>query len=337
MLDVLQVNDVLERAEELSKAGDFVALHDWLSIIPLPVGSSPELLLLLAKANMHLGRYALALEITEGMNRGFLPENSALYRRYRNLCGVIMVNLGQIPDAVACFSEVAWLAHEIRDRREEAVCHMNLGIAADIHCEWAKAIGYYQRAISGFEEIGDDGWIGRVLHNLAMTHRQFGQFSAAHSAFDRALAVLLAYGTAHEVLLTQGERALLFEIEGDRPMAYRIAAAALRAAKSIHNTPCIAELLRVHGIISRNGGNLELAHQGFLEGLHYAEEQHAAMLTAELLEEIAVCELEYGNQAKARESVDRAVGIFLGMGAVVRARAAQNRIRNQMNLANKGR
>ena len=327
MLDVLEANELLERAEELCRAGHYYELDGWLRDLPTEAAEcSPDFLYLQAKANMHLGKFRKALAlVSEAYIHIDYGINGAQHRRYVNLRGVIMLELGQVQAAEECFAEVAWQAHAFGDRRECAISNMNLGVAADVQCEWESAVVAFTRAIGSFEQIGESGWIARCRHNLGMTYRQLGQYTVALMNFDQALTGLTAYGARSEVLRCLGERALLFQFGGDHDAAAKLAASALMEATSIADYPSVAELLRVNGIIKRASEDVEVARGLFVRGLRLARRQGSAMLEAELLEEIAMCEVVRQRPRSAEIALERAARIFVGIGAAMRARAAQKR------------
>lgn len=327
MLDVLEANELLERAEELCRAGHYCELDSWLQTLSFEtMKCSPDFLYLRAKANMHLGNFRRALVLVREAHLHIDHwSSSAQYRRYVTLRGVILLELGQVQAAEECFAEVAWQSHAFGDRREFAISNMNIGVVADVQCEWESAVVSYTRAISSFEQIGEPGWIARCRHNLAMTYRQLGQYTVALMNFDHALTGLMVYGSRSEILRCLGERALLYQSTGDHGAAAKLASSTLIEAINIADQPTVAELLRVNGIIIGASQDVEAARGLFIRGLRLARRQGSAMLEAELLEEIAMCEVARQRRWRAKLVLERAARIFVTLGAAMRARAAQQR------------
>jgi tetratricopeptide (TPR) repeat protein len=330
MLDVLEANELLERAEELNRKGQYRDLLKWLDGVPHELFRlSPELYLLRGRANLQLGYYKRALNAIERVNRlGFVARNTALSRRYRNLLGVTMVQLGKLQTAEACFSQVAWMANEVSDRRELAIAWMNLGVVYDIQCEWEAALVSYQRALTELEKLGDQGRTAQCEHNMATTYRQLNQLHEAEAHFDRALSGLIRFGGPSDLLRSKAERALLLERHGDYHLAAKMASDALADAEATEDLPCEAELLRVCGIISRARGSIATARKYLKRSLHLARQIRSPLLEAEVHEELATCGFRAGHPRVGERHLIRAALHYEAIGAEIRARKVRFRIIN---------
>jgi tetratricopeptide (TPR) repeat protein len=329
MLDVLEANELLERAEELHRAGKYRQLLKELgSQYKDKFESVPELAWFRARAFVDRGDHTRALPILQELRRTTgASTNDRLFRRSLNLHALVLIHVGELAEAERVLIEVSGCCLAANDPRILADAMINLGVIADIRTNWNLAIATYQRALIPLQELGLRVTIGQCHHNLGMSFRQVGRFEQAMSHFELALEAYRASSSESHMLGCRSEQALLAVKLGDYRFAEASARWALRKARATKNNYITAELLRTLGIILSASEAHDEARECLEAALALAKSVEARLLEAETYEELAVFERTRHPQSKRGQGyLDSAVAIFRAIGTERRAEIAQQRV-----------
>lgn len=199
-----------------------------------------------------------------------------------------------------------------------------LGVVATIRCQWDQALAHYSRAIAAFQQLGDPRLISSTHHNLGMTYRQLGFFSAAETHFEHALAFRRP-GEPVTAASTEMERALLLAQRGDLQFAEATARRAHAVIEKAGNPRQLGEVLRVLGIVVAPRDEAE-AGALLEESLRIAVRTETRLLEAEVREELAVLAYRAGDAFSGAEFLAGSVALYEGMGASARAENARGRL-----------
>jgi tetratricopeptide (TPR) repeat protein len=327
MLDVLEANELLERAEELRRTRNYAELRKLVATIPRRmVQSNPDFGYISAFSAYRSGNLVIALaRIDRALSLLATYERSRLQRRLINLKGIVLVDLGRLDEAVQQFMLASSFSAEVCDTEMLANTVMNLGVIADIRCRWDEAIAQFSRARLAFEALGNQRLAAGSHHNLGMSFRQKGQLRSALRHLDLALDGHMLHGTSEDIVAAQAERALVVFLAGDGSAAIRSAELAVTSASTLNNPALLAECRRVLGtLLLRNsedasaGSELELA-------LGLARDSHAVLLQAEILEELAVLKAGQNKRRSGDQFLSRSVRLYSRLGSVPRSERARMR------------
>jgi ATP/maltotriose-dependent transcriptional regulator MalT len=312
---------LLAHAWELKARRDVTGLLALLS--PLPeedLLAEPDLGVLLAFA-WHCERNVLpALELVGKLaahcsRRG----NDNVDRLRLNLQGVSLSLIGKLDDAERAYSKALAASYEAQDYRMTAIVTMNLGIIADIRCEWERALVAFRRAVVEFQRIGDQANLAMAHHNLAMTNFQMGLLESADSNFLTALEHYDRFGTTAERMGTLIERAHLRLRMKDDAFAEASIRHVLSEVRSLNSAFMEGEAYRVAGIILHAQGQQNEARRYLVLSSQLAQQINRRILLAEVAEELAKLEIGAGNMPQAQKRADECISHYLEMGAVNRA------------------
>jgi tetratricopeptide (TPR) repeat protein len=329
MLDVMEANELLEPAEDLRNAGQFDKLRMLLQTVPKQSSVDGELGYYVALLAFMSGNVVLALAtIQRAISCLSSFDNNRSWRRLSNLMGIVLIELGRLQEAEDQLTIASSSAAVVGDWEILAKTTLNLGVIADIRCEWDYAIAAFTRAQLAFEALCDNRFVAGSHHNLGMSLRQKGLLTAALTHFDYALDGYSKYGTAADLIAARSERALVLAAAGDRLQARRAAEYVLKTAQMLGQQRLIGECLRVLGVVCVRNGD-ELAGREWLEkALPIAQDSHMPMLEAELLEELAIIDAKEGNQESGDALMARCEGLYTKIGSEARVLRVRDRYRS---------
>jgi tetratricopeptide (TPR) repeat protein len=96
-----------------------------------------------------------------------------------------------------------------------AQTYHHLGMVAQDRGELAAAEGWYQRALSIKEALGDRPGMAKTYHQLGMVAQQRGDVAGAEAWYRRALEIAESLGDRPGMALTYGQLGLLAEQRSD--------------------------------------------------------------------------------------------------------------------------
>lgn len=327
MLSVLEANDLLEEAEALRVKNRFDELRDLLASVPSQLlDSDGSLRYYSGVVAFRAGNYVNALSNVQRAIEILPPfENTRVHRRCLNLQGIILIELGRLPAAEECLRAASSAAAVAEDLEILANTTMNLGVIADMRCQWDQAIAAFTRARFVFESIAKYRMAAGSHHNLGMSLRQVGLLSDAYAHFDHALEGYATYGSNADLAGIYSERALLLADMGDGLQAERCAQRGLSIAKSLGHSRLVGECLRSLGAVLARNGQRSNGRRCLELALPISQETHMAMLEAELHEELAIHERGDGNEHAGEGHLATCVSLYIKIGADIRGERAKIR------------
>ncbi len=175
------------------------------------------------------------------------------------------------------------------------------------------AIVCYERALQGFEAIGDPKDIAAVLSNLAVCHTSLGNFSQAFTYYQRAREVSVNHGLPRLAAQADYNIAYLHYLRGEYKQARELYESCRRNGDAYHSALCDldeAELL-LELNLTREGDFLARRAEQSFRNLRMRYEQ------AKSLVNIAVAESQNGDRRLAEQTMRRARGLFEQEGNLV--------------------
>jgi tetratricopeptide (TPR) repeat protein len=326
--------NAIERAELLEKAERFNRTRSYSEVRALLEGvsqsewlSEPFLAYLLAVAWRQTGNLTGAHELAVLAERqASMATRSSLYRKLRNLQGILAIDLGDLNLAEDCFSDALSAAYAAEDNMLAALAVAHLGIIADIRCDWTSALSCYQRSKAHWEREGNHLYRGLCLHNLGMTFRQLSLLDHADKSFREASWIFSNYGGPDDGSPTAIERALLFLVRGEAEIAEFLIHRALERAISSNHTMHQGEALRVKGMVELRKGNVKSAYESLKAAERIARSAQAKLLLAEVNEVLIAVEITRGRERGAARRADMAATLYRQIGAPNRAESVTDKL-----------
>lgn len=327
MLSAEERYRLLEEASALSARWDYTAVLELASSVAnMSAEWDPELTYLSALALYRSGECEEAARLLASIEAAAESRGKdRLYCRRISLMGAIYVERGDLSTGRERFSEALFIATTRDYKAQVASAIMNLGVIASICCEWDEALASFERAIVAYEQIGDLYNLAGAHHDLGITFRETGKYSAARGHFDMSLQLFQICRASAEIAYSLSERALLTNAEGDSDLAESTARKSLAMLMTLRTPREEAEALQTLGIILRTKGELRESNDCFSKGLQLATRARARMLEAGINEEMALLYSQSNRHAEGHVSLIAAERIYRQMGAVKRAERAQRR------------
>ena len=328
MLNVLEIVDLIDYVHEAATARDFARVVDLLEAVPYELLlSQPELGHYLAQALSQLDRLGETEALLHDLDRVCWSRgNDRLFRRRQNLLAVAHVRRGDIMQAENILRDVQLASEVAGDQMFLGTATMNLGVLADMRCDWNAATVHYRYALVIFQRLGDRASIAGVYHNLGMLFRQIGEPNDAETYLDRALEHYDPLGTAQERIATNVERSLTIAERGDLDGALELVRRTSRDALDMANQRLWAECCRAEGKILASIGDLAAAEETLKSALQLAGSEDDLLLKAEIQEELAIVAVYGGHDDTATELSVRATAAYSRLGTPMRTRLMQERL-----------
>lgn len=310
------LDDVLERARELSRAGawsDVVALLE--PMVPFPVAAS-DLRVLYAEALMRVGRERAACEWLRTIVPTLLARGDrANHRRALNLLGVGSFFLGDLDEASGALDTALDLASQEDDLLLIARTTNNLGMIANLRGAHESALGHYRLAVPAYQRLGQRRGLAESYHNIAITYRDIGELDQADE-YERRAMDYAAAGVAPRVaamgLIGRAEVALR---RGDPQFARGTAQRAAAELNELQDPMNEADAHRLVGAAATALRRFTEADAAFGRALSIARERGHTLIEAETLRDRARAMFARGAHADARTDAEAAMVLFEKLGA----------------------
>lgn len=317
---------LLEEVSELSERWEYqTVLHRLGEVPPAELEAEPELGCALAYAMYHLAKLDSAYALVEMLERSCASRGrDRLYCRRLLIKGNVKVDRGDLAAGESAYAEVLGLSTAANDARMVAASTMNLATVAWLRCDYGAALSSYERALAAYRSIADSYRLASCHHNLAMVYRELALFTESAQHFDQSRVIFSEVGGPYELAFNDYERAGLLHTRGDTSTAKLLATRAYETLRKLELPRELGEALRVLGIIHRGEGQYSRARAAFEEALRLARQTGVRLLEAEVLEELAVLQVESGGEA-ADAAVEQASALYEQMGASTRAARTRSR------------
>ena len=319
------LDDVLERARELSRAGawsDVVALLE--PMVPFPVAAG-DLRVLYAEALMRVGRERAACEWLRTIVPTLLASGDrANHRRALNLLGVGSFFLGDLDEASGALNTALDLASQEDDLLLIARTTNNLGMIANLRGAHESALGHYRLAVPAYQRLGQRRGLAESYHNIAITYRDIGELDQADE-YERRAMDYAAAGVAPRVaamgLIGRAEVALR---RGDPQFARGTAQRAADELNALEDPMNEADAHRLVGTAATAMRRFTDADVAFARALSIARERGHTLVEAETLRDRARGMFARGAYADARADAGAAMTLFEKLGSTSEVEALRS-------------
>ena len=275
---------VLQQARARADAGAWAEVAALLEPQGGPTPNMPARVTLYAEALMRNGAPRLAREcLGEAIPTLTHSSNRVAHRTALNLLGAANFAMGYLDEAQAAWDSALELAQQANDAVLVAHATNNLGAIASLRGEWHTALSMYQLAVPVYQRLGDMRGLAQTFHNLAIVHRDLGDFEAADEHEMRTIQFAQQAGAERLVLMARVGRAELALRRADHELALVGALAAGRSSAANGDRATQADAWRCAGEASTALGNHADARRLLEESIALASDAGQALIEAEAL------------------------------------------------------
>jgi tetratricopeptide (TPR) repeat protein len=239
-----------EEAKELGLEGEHVALLTMISLMHSRLGEMEAA----ERVALDCVRLAERLSAENGADE---PAHLSLLADALNRLGLTC----QRPEEAAEYYRRALEAYrQLEDRRGQARCHNNLGIAHTRKTEWDEAQAHFADALALSRSAGLKDMWGLAAMNLAVVHLKTGAYDQARDHYGEAFAVFAANKNAEHELYALYNLADLDRERGDMDAAAELYDVAAALASRLGQSDVEIGALGGQGLSLLRGGKLEAAY-----------------------------------------------------------------------------
>ena len=197
-----------------------------------------------------------------------------------------------------------------------AKIEQNLGLVANIRCEWDLALEHYNRSLEAYRSISDTAGCATAHHNLGMMHAKQKNWQEADRHYRRCHGMAEAVGNRHLSGLAALNRAEVRLAIDDTDGAKSGAEEALRIFNEIEARRDKAGAHRMLGVVFRQRSQMALAESHLRSALEIAATAQCPLIEAHAARELALLYQFQGRPETAMTFLMRARAIYHYLEAV---------------------
>ncbi|MEO7712847.1 MAG: tetratricopeptide repeat protein [Gemmatimonadaceae bacterium] len=277
-------DQVLQRARARAAAGAWPEVAALLEAQGAPTTDKPARVTLYAEALMRSGAPQRARECLRTAVPALTHSaNRAAHRTALNLLGAANFAMGYLDEAQAAWDRALELAQQANDAVLVAHATNNLGAIASLRGEWHTALSLYQLAVPVYQRLGDMRGLAQTFHNLAIVHRDLGDYASGDEFEVRTIQFAQQAGAERLVLMARVGRAELALRRADYELALVSALAAGRTSAANGDRETQADAWRCAGEASTALGQHADARGLLDEAIVLARHAGQALIEGEAL------------------------------------------------------
>lgn len=234
-----------------------------------------------------------------------------------NLEGIIAQQRGDLAAAESYYRSARTLAWRANETLLVAMLDQNLGTVANIRGNLVEAKLRYEGSLAAYRVLNMRHAQGPLHNNLGMLHTDLGQWAEAETHFREALRSASECGDIGGRLRAHANQAEMYLNRGRYRKAKRLCRRVLMM--SLAPDACrgswLAEAYKHLGVAHRETASPEQAEYYLGRALAMSEERQDALLTAEILQELAVLQQRQNRLAETLAALTRAHSLFRQLSA----------------------
>ncbi len=205
------------------------------------------------------------------------------------------------------------LATADRSNERARILHF-LGALATAQGDYPAGQSFLERALSLYEDLGDESGIAASLNALAVSARDRGDYSAAQSSFERSLACWRVLSDRLAIARCLHNLANVVKVRGDYPRAQWALREAAEIFEELGDRTGAAWSINQQGDILRAQGEVAAARDLYQRALMAFREAGDLWGSARSLTDLAHIDCEQGRHSAAHAAYREALGIFARLG-----------------------
>jgi putative nucleotidyltransferase with HDIG domain len=282
---------IIARAQEAERQGKWGTACSHYERLIRNTSTSPAnrlaVLRWLGRAYLENGNRAAALDVLEiAVTTATNIGDRAAVAQALNVIAIVEQRGGNLERAAELYVESRAQATAAGDRSLVAMIDQNAGTVANIKGDVSLALESFQKSLTGYQELGLSRYSGQVLNNMGLALVDLGDFTAADSAYNKALREFAVHG----------DRTLMDEVRVNQVqlwIATKQFEVALRQAKILLSRtdagamPWVGEVHRHIGVIAREKGDFNQANESLARAAMIARGSDDLLLSADVAEQQA--------------------------------------------------
>jgi tetratricopeptide (TPR) repeat protein len=251
-------------------------------------------------------------------------------------CGNVLAVQGRWEDAEDCYRAALLLADEEPETAlqvERAQLYNNLGMVATRRRLLEEAEEWFARALRVWQSVASEADLAICYHSLAQLREAQGRGEEARTLYRRALELAVPSAIRATITIDLAESCLGAGLVSD---ALRLGRQAEEHAIAARSPFYLAHMYRGLGNIARATGS-EDGFTFFEKALEISRSKGYRFLEGETLVDYARLRLNMDETDEARAFLERAVEVFLELGAVHEVRRAEESLREVARRESGGR
>ncbi|VVB68815.1 Photosystem I assembly protein Ycf3 [uncultured archaeon] len=209
--------------------------------------------------------------------------------------------------AIDCYNKALSLSS---DRILRPVLLNNLGQTYARQGDLAKAVIYYRKAASGFEDAKDRSGLAHILGNLGSAYRLVGNWDKAIKHCYSSLKIFEEIGDHQGIAQMNGSLGRIYAQMGERELAARYLEISLKDFQRLGDKKSAAWVLDRLGRIAAQRKDWDRALGYYHQSLSLFHEQGLSQSGGIVLSNLGRMYLDMGEATAARESLERAVRLI---------------------------
>lgn len=166
------------------------------------------------------------------------------------------------------------------------------------------AISFLKQCLKDYEEFGNKRQIALALHNLAGLYTARGNYRQGLLLSKKSLKLREQIGNKQDIAITLSLVANIETTLGEYSQALNNLKRAIDLLEDSNDTKYIPGYLRLIGNVNYNLGNKELALENLQRSLELATQREDRFLTAFILYDLTIKNLDYGKEKQAKSYFD---------------------------------
>ncbi|HUF38050.1 MAG TPA: tetratricopeptide repeat protein, partial [Anaerolineales bacterium] len=171
-----------------------------------------------------------------------------------NNIGAVYNYLGQRARALEYYQQALTIMEEIGDRSGLAGTLNNIGAVYDNLGQWTRALEYYQQALPIREEVGDRSGLAVTLSNIGLVYDNLGQRARALEYYQQALPIREEVGDRSGLAVTLNNIGAVYDNLGQWTRALEYYQQALPIREEVGDRSGLAGTLNNIGAVYNNLG-----------------------------------------------------------------------------------
>jgi tetratricopeptide (TPR) repeat protein len=230
-----------------------------------------------------------------------------------NALGGFALERGDLVEAERQFSEALQAAGG--DPSLVGKIEQNLGIVANIRCDWLLALEHYRRSLLAYETMPDERGCALAHHNLGMIHADQKQWTEARRHYRISQGLAYAAGDRHLGGIATMNLAEVYLAIGELDQARAGAEKALEIFTEVDARRHKSGAHRLLGMVFRERHQFALAESHLRSAKEIAANSCAPLIQADAAKELAALYQSTGRTVEAVDNLLLAQALYRQLGA----------------------